>query len=146
MFDRILVCLDGSEPARTAVQVGLQMGRAFGSEVLFLSVFNPSLLYAISAVSPGAVISSDFINVQAGEWHTYVEGVLASQLQEERPTNRILREQGNPSEKILRAAVEEKADLIILGSRGIGGFQRQLLGSTSDKVVHHAACPVMVVR
>ena len=54
--------------------------------------------------------------------------------------------QGVPAEELLRAAVEEKADLIVLGSRGLSEVRAFLLGSVSDKVSHHAKCPVMSVR
>jgi nucleotide-binding universal stress UspA family protein len=43
-------------------------------------------------------------------------------------------------------AEEEGADLIVMGSRGLGGIRRALMGSVSDSEVHHAHCPVLVVR
>jgi nucleotide-binding universal stress UspA family protein len=53
-------------------------------------------------------------------------------------------EVGQPADEILFAARD--ADLIVLGARGLGPFQRLLLGSVSDRVLHHAPCPVLVVR
>ncbi|MEM2491290.1 MAG: universal stress protein [Candidatus Bathyarchaeia archaeon] len=47
---------------------------------------------------------------------------------------------------MLRAAEEEKVDLIAIGSRGLSGVKAFLLGSVSDKVSHHAKCPVLIVR
>ena len=47
---------------------------------------------------------------------------------------------------IVRQADEIGAGLIVMGSRGLGGFRRALMGSVSDSVVRHAHCPVMVVR
>ena len=54
--------------------------------------------------------------------------------------------QGVPAEELLRAAGEEKADLMVLGSRGLSQVKAFLLGSVSDKVSHHAKCPVLIVR
>ena len=51
-----------------------------------------------------------------------------------------------PGEEILRAAADEKADLIVLGSRGLSQVKAFLLGSVSDKVSHHAKCPILIVR
>lgn len=52
--------------------------------------------------------------------------------------------EGQPAEELLRAAKD--ADLVVVGSRGLGGFKRLMLGSVSDQVVHHATCPVLVVH
>jgi nucleotide-binding universal stress UspA family protein len=50
---------------------------------------------------------------------------------------------GLPAEAILEAAAD--ADLLVVGSRGAGGFKRLLMGSVSTQVTHHAACPVVVI-
>ena len=50
---------------------------------------------------------------------------------------------GDPAEELIRAS--QDADMVVLGRRGSGGFATLLLGSVSGKVMHHAACPVMVV-
>jgi nucleotide-binding universal stress UspA family protein len=50
---------------------------------------------------------------------------------------------GEPAEELIIASRD--ADMIVLGSRGSGGFTRLLLGSVSSQVVHHAACPVVVI-
>jgi len=54
--------------------------------------------------------------------------------------------QGVPAEELLRAAADEKADLIVLGSRGLSQVKAFFLGSVSDKVSHHAKCPTLIVR
>ena len=54
--------------------------------------------------------------------------------------------QGVPAEELLRAAVHEKADLIVLGSRGLSQVRAFFLGSVSDKVSHHAKCPTLIAR
>lgn len=51
----------------------------------------------------------------------------------------------DPAKALLDAAGAD-ASLLVVGSRGRGGFRGLLLGSTSQKVMHHAECPVMVVR
>lgn len=59
-----------------------------------------------------------------------------------------LRTQGGtkPGQVIIATATEEKASMIVIGTRGMGKIRRTVLGSVSDYVVHHSACPVIVVR
>ena len=53
---------------------------------------------------------------------------------------------GRPDAAIVWLAQEMGTDLVVLGSRGLGGMSRALIGSVSDSVVRHAHCPVLVVR
>ena len=53
---------------------------------------------------------------------------------------------GNPAEAILDVAEEQGADLIVVGSKGMQGSRRFLLGSVPDKISHHAPCSVLIVR
>ena len=53
---------------------------------------------------------------------------------------------GDPAEEIMKVASKQKADLIVLGARGLGTIDRVLLGSVSMQVLQYAHCPVLVVR
>lgn len=53
---------------------------------------------------------------------------------------------GNPSQQIIEEAENWKADLIIVGSHGKGFWQRTMIGSVSDSIIHHAHCSVLVVK
>jgi len=53
---------------------------------------------------------------------------------------------GHPTEQIIHRAETDNVDLVILGHRGVSRFGVFKIGSTSDKVVRHAHCPVMIVR
>ena len=58
----------------------------------------------------------------------------------------VINKKGNVAEEILKIADKEKVDMIQLGSRGLSTAKEFLLGGVSHKVVHHARCPVTVVR
>ena len=53
---------------------------------------------------------------------------------------------GDPAERIVNFAEEQGVDMIVVGSHGIGGFERLVIGSVSEKVVRHAKIPVLVFR
>jgi nucleotide-binding universal stress UspA family protein len=53
---------------------------------------------------------------------------------------------GPPARRIVEVAGEEQVDLIVMASRGYGPLGQVLLGSTAERVLHHAPCPVLVVR
>lgn len=146
MYRRILVSWDGSEGAQKALQAALEIGRNSEGEVLALAVFDRAPLLTVDAFTPGAVLSPDLIAHYAQTWHDQMEQKLHAVVSESGTSIRFLREVGNPVETILNVAEQERADMIVVGSRGLGGFQRLLLGSVSQGIVHHAHCPVLVVR
>jgi nucleotide-binding universal stress UspA family protein len=59
---------------------------------------------------------------------------------------RMLLQEGDAAQRIMETAIEIKCELLIIGSRGRGGFKELLLGSVSHKVTNHASCPVLVVK
>jgi len=69
--------------------------------------------------------------------------LVAEEIGEKAPEVTLMVATGDPAEELIRAS--QDADMVVLGRRGSGGFATLLLGSVSGKVMHHAACPVMVV-
>jgi nucleotide-binding universal stress UspA family protein len=53
---------------------------------------------------------------------------------------------GDPAEEIVKTTQDFDTDLVVVGARGLGGVARVLLGSVSEKVLHHARCPVLIVK
>jgi len=146
MFAHVLVCADGSEPSLKAVQVAANLAKRCDALVTLLYVFD-SRANAIPLDAAGdALLSPDALAYYRHEAQASVDLPAGRLFTEAGRAYQWRFEVGYPTEKILEVADQMQADLIVLGCRGLGGFQRLLLGSVSDGVLHHAHCSVMVVR
>jgi nucleotide-binding universal stress UspA family protein len=142
---KLLVAVDGSEEATAAAQTATEMARAAASEV--------HVAYAIQEERYRPHLGPEM-------WAGWEEGLeraknsARSWVEEE--AQRMKDEEtkkvephlliGRPDAAIVWLAGEMEADLVLVGSRGLGAMRRTLIGSVSDSVVRHAHCPVMVVR
>lgn len=145
MFNTILVCTDGSEHAIHAAKMAAELASKFDSKVVMLSVLTH-------------IMEPVFLAVDAGpaSWNSAEEAYEKAQEDIEQRTGAVfakaeiayeaIRERGHAADKIVEVAEQRKTDLIVLGSRGLGTFTRLVLGSVSDGVLHHAHCPVLIVR
>jgi nucleotide-binding universal stress UspA family protein len=142
---KLLVAVDGSAEATAAAQAATEMARAAGSEVhvayaLQEERYRPHLG---PEMWEGWEESFDRAELSARSWmeveaqHMRGEGAITVE-----PHLLI----GRPDAAIMWLAEEIGADLVLVGSRGLGAMRRTLIGSVSDSVVSHADCPVMVVR
>lgn len=145
MFERILVPVDGSVHATTALELALDIREKWDSELFLLCVYrHHSLLEAsMSMVRPEAPENlDDSMSRHAGE---VVES--AKKLASHRGSKKVrgFIKSGPPARTIVGFAKEHGAGLIVLGSRGLGDIEGYLLGSVSHKVTSLADCPVLVV-
>jgi len=140
MFNNILLAVDGSEHALNAAKVAAGMARDLKSEVLRIVIVVdpvPSFL--------GEPNFQNAINARMKEAHAIQDAALEA-VGEIPGEIHIEILEGSPAEVILTVADTRKNDLIVMGSRGLGRLAGALLGSQSQKVVRHAACPVLIVR
>jgi nucleotide-binding universal stress UspA family protein len=140
-FARILLATDGSPSSQQACEVAAQIAGGFGSQVTVLSAI-PSIS-ALAAPLEGEYYSKiinkaeDAVEKAASVFKK--AGVSVSE--KEVPQGR-----SSPIETIVEYATEERADLIAMGTRGMGGIKRAVLGSVSSGVAQHASCSTLVVR
>ena len=140
---RILVPTDFSEGACHALRYGISFAREYKAEMI--------LLHVVESVA--APYASDLFPVPMAEvFHelsTYARGELDKLAEEARAKAvgvRTLVVQGKPSLEIMRVAREETIDMIVLGTHGKGVLDQALFGSTTERVVRKAPCPVLTVR
>ncbi|ROR73394.1 universal stress protein [Bogoriella caseilytica] len=135
---RIVVGVDGSDSARGALKRAISEARQWDAELSAVSAV-PVPTGAGLAWLPAAVDRGDVLtDVRAG-LRLAIEAALGDEVMDIRQ----LALEGNPA--ALMSEFSTAVDLIVVGSRGRGGFAGLLMGSTSQAVLHHAVCPVMVV-
>jgi nucleotide-binding universal stress UspA family protein len=140
MFEKILLAVDGSEHGLHAARTAGDLARTMRSERLRIVVAYDPIPPYIGEPYLQKAIDTRLLHAQAilkealdavgeipGEIHTeLIEGAAA--------------------EAILNVATTRQSNVIVLGSRGLGGLAGALLGSVSQKVANHAPCPVLIVR
>lgn len=142
MFSKILVAVDGSEYADKALQQALDIALKYHSKLTLVHVVAKKV-YAYGLPEGPVVLTSPEDLEKEGEKILRKSLETAKRLGVSADTKLI---RGNPAEEILRLVDSEKFDLIVMGSRGLSGVSAFLLGSVSDKVSHHAKCPVLIIK
>jgi nucleotide-binding universal stress UspA family protein len=136
-FQTILLATDLTAASREATQRAIDLARRLGARLLIVNVLEKRRL-----VGGGAHERVDQARAER-------EAHLVAVVREARAagvTAEFLVWEGDPGGSIAAAAEAENADLVVVGTRGRSGAERMFLGSVSDHVVRHAACPVLVVR
>ena len=143
MLQHIVIAVDGSVPSRHAARYGLSLAAQTHAKVTLLSVLPPVEVLPLGPLSgyvplslPRTAEDIEKIKTLFAEIASEHGGVEVSHAVELGPV----------SETICIWAEHHGADLIVLGARGLGVARRLLLGSVSQQVVQHAACPVLVWR
>lgn len=147
MFETVLLCSDGSEHALKAAHAVAKLAQKFDSKIVLLQVFNPASLPVPFVGMPESVmVAEGNLNCYVQEMQAGIEKSTGAILDAAHRSYKCRREIGHPIDRIVAVAQDIKADLIVLGSRGLSGWNSYLLGSVSDGVLHHAHCPVLIVR
>ncbi len=146
MFTKILLASDGSDYAVRAAQAAAELAKGLGASVTALHVFSMPVMQMAVPGPPGVEIDPASVSAYMDEVHDSVSRRTGKVLEEAGVKYDVLTEVGHPAEVIVRIAEDDGYDLIVLGSRGMTAFKSFLLGSVSDKVSHHAHCPVLIVK
>lgn len=137
----IIVGTDGSPSAEVAVRRAIEVAKGSGAVVHLVTAFPDVPSYRERIASSA---KRDPINL--GEVAESVLARAAGEFTSQGVDVETSAREGDAAQVILDVAQEQKADLIVVGARGLTGFERFLLGSVSSKLSHHAPCSVMIVR
>lgn len=134
---RIVVGVDGSEPSKAALRWAARLAPGIGATIEAIAVWEFPTNYGWA--------------VEAGEWRPDrdAETVLTETLDDvfgsDRPTGLVAAAREGRTASVLIEAGRH-AEMLVVGSRGHGGFTGLLLGSVSAECAEHASCPVLVVH
>jgi len=137
-FKKILIGFDGSPQSEKAAESALALARSLDAKVLLFAVARPP--------EPATIVEVDAMLDDAREHFEQQFKKIAERanaLEVELETAIAV---GHPVEQIVHRAELDRVDLIVLGRRGKSRFEKMLVGSTAEKVLRYAHCPVMVVR
>jgi nucleotide-binding universal stress UspA family protein len=140
MFEKVLLAVDGSEHALRAARTAADLARTVNAKEFRIVVAydsippylgEPNMQFAIDARLEEAKTILDHAIKEVGKLpcETHTEVI-----------------EGSEAEAIINVANTRQSDVIVMGSRGHGTLAGLLLGSTSQKVVSHAPCPVLIIR
>jgi len=146
---KVLFATDGAKQSDSAVEAFTKLALNDGDEIKVLSVIDVGVPLAVD-IYGGYLPDTTELEKTAKE---NAEKVLVDTAERLRAicgdrkidiTTDILF--GSPESRIVETADEWKPDLVVVGSHGYSGWERLLIGSVSDSVVHHSPCSVLVVR
>ncbi len=142
-LDKILFATDFSENSAHAFEYALTLAKKFDSRLIIIHVINepvdlrgfyvPHVSFESleKEIEEGAEkMMQKFCNAAIGDFSNYETAIVA----------------GIPYEEILKKAADEKVSLLVMGTQGRSGIDHLLFGSTAERVVRKATCPVMTVR
>jgi nucleotide-binding universal stress UspA family protein len=146
LLKKILVAVDGSNAAKNALNFALELATITSAELELLTVVPPVFLRSHSMRMLKSQAIADYVK----EVETCFREVLSEaqkEVQKKKPEFKFSTrfEKGEPDEKIVNRAERGKFDIIVMGSRGLGG-RVSALGSVSSRVVDKACCPVVIVK
>ena len=145
MFTRIVVGTDGSDTAAEAVRQAIDLARISNATLSVVSAFAPVSKRRIQTEAEGAPAD---IAYEIGP-RADVNLVLDAAAADARAAGVEVRThpvEADPADALLNVAEQIKADLIIVGNKGMTGTRRYFLGSVPNNVSHHAPCSVMIVQ
>jgi len=145
VFTRIVVGTDGSDTAAQAVRQAIELANLTGAQLSVVSAYSPAPGRRVQAEQQEAPADVHYELGPREDVNLILDAAAAEAKQAgvEVQTHPV---EADPADAILNVAEEAKADLIVVGNKGMTGARRYLLGSVPNNVSHHAPCSVIIVR
>ena len=135
LISKILVAVDGSETSSKTAEMAIDLAEKYGADLIALYI-----------VAPNINFSQAFYFAQENGQKIVDEVKRKAFAKKLNVQTEVLMDVGSVPKAIVEYAEKNNANLIVLGTRGISGIKRMLVGSTASEVVKYSHCPVMVVK
>ncbi len=150
MFEKILVCLDGSELAEQILPYVVEQARQFKSKVVLLQIITPSRVMPITGPSAAGVPFDGNIIAQELKWSEkeakkYLETKVHDLQKQGLDVEQIVLE-GTPGKSIVDYADDNSVRLIAIATHGRSGLGRAIFGSVADYVLRQSGLPILVIK
>jgi nucleotide-binding universal stress UspA family protein len=150
LFSKILVAFDGSEPSKRALDLAAKTAAMFKGELIIVTVVPRVTLPIFAEEGIGSLRAADINGYDAkmNELYRISLEKAETEVRTRYPNLKFeaLLLKGRPSATIVEEAEKRDANLIIIGSRGLGGIVGWILGSTSRNVVNQCTKPILIVK
>src|SRR2546427_8341378 len=156
LFNKLLVAQDCSESSQSAAQAALELAEKLKADLVVLhAIIPPTSYYHSTIASPTGMSLPAPSQHEIDAYYAYARKValgIVGETESKAKKQSIHVKTDIPEavssivETIVNHASKENVDLIVVGTKGLGGFKKMLLGSVSSGIVSHAQCPVLVVR
>ena len=143
---KILIPVDSSEFSKRAVEEGVKMAKAFGSQVVLLYVANTRIDYSKYEINLSTQALEELAEGEINQAETLLKELKEAFGDMADKVEMVILE-GHAIDEIVEYAKVSDADMLIVGSHGMGSILRRAsLGSVTNKVLHHVDKPVLVVK
>jgi nucleotide-binding universal stress UspA family protein len=147
-FASILVGYDGSENSKKSVDAARLLAKKNGSKLTIVSVIEPPVYFVQGEVGTPLADLSEYFEEARRKAETQIRTLVAeAQSDGIDASGKVLaRDDASTAKAVIEYATTNGVDLIVVGTRGLGGFKKLFLGSVSGELITHARCSVLVVR
>jgi nucleotide-binding universal stress UspA family protein len=144
---KILIAVDGSKPSLYASTHAIDLAKTFNAELIALHVMYPTYTQYDIALSPKPVRLEEVSRKEMEEGKQHVDKVKQKAIEKKVTVKAdVIIATTSIVKEIVEYAENNKVDMIVIGSRGMTGFKKLLLGSVASGVVTYSHCPVLVVK
>jgi nucleotide-binding universal stress UspA family protein len=159
LFKNVLVPTDGSQDSKRAIRIAAAIAKKSRARLIVIHVVPTPIYHLYMRETPSL---SGYLPTEnrktptpfVGEYMDFEDearkmvndGVLLAKIHGVKATGQVIRHVPSIVEAITDFAVKKRVDLIVIGTRGLTGFKKLLLGSVTSGIVSHAHCEVLVVR